>query len=112
MGKKASHSGKGYYATYKTNNQYAKNKKAKNERHLKKHPNDEQAKNATLSKTPTRKKPIQSSKYFISNPEDDKMYHVFVHKRHAKEFAKGRRAAKHYISFGRATKKKKQLTNG
>lgn len=112
MGKKASRVGKGYYATYKTNNQYAKNKKAKNARHLKKHPNDEQAKNVNLSTTPTRKKPIQSTKYFISNPENEKMYHIFVHKKYAREFAQGRRAVQHYLSFGKSTKKKKQLTKG
>jgi len=54
-----SQSRKAQYATYKTQSRYAANKKAKLERHLKKYPNDEKAKQALkdISSTPKRGTP-------------------------------------------------------
>ncbi len=46
MTKKVSLKGKKSYATYKATSQYEKNAKKKLQRHLKKYPNDECAKNA------------------------------------------------------------------
>lgn len=62
MAKKAKGAGlskKNQYAVYKEQSHYAKNKRAKLERHLKKYPNDEQAKQAleNASPNPRRKTP-------------------------------------------------------
>ena len=56
--KSKSQSRKNQYARYKSDNRYAKNKRAKLERHLKKFPDDEQAK-AAIAKIdgPKRKTP-------------------------------------------------------
>jgi len=68
-----SQSRKAQYATYKTQSRYAANKKAKLERHLKKYPNDEKAKQALkdISSTPKRGTPKNSvwspSKIWLAN---------------------------------------------
>lgn len=54
MAKKKSLKGKGSYASYKTLDSYAKNKKAKKARHMKKHPNDLQSANQPARTTPNR----------------------------------------------------------
>lgn len=62
MAKKAKGAGiskKNQYTAYKAQSHYAKNKRAKLERHLKKYPDDEQAKQAleNVSPNPRRKTP-------------------------------------------------------
>lgn len=54
MGKKRT--GKNTQATYKAEGRYTKNKKAKLERHMKKHPNDDQAKKAISGIKPYSRK--------------------------------------------------------
>lgn len=64
-GKKTSASDKARHATYKATNQFAKNKVAKLQRHLKEFPNDEIAKGA-LTRAATAKSPRWGKKDFKS----------------------------------------------
>lgn len=70
-------SAKAQFASYKTGGAYAKNKKAKIERHLRKFPNDEAAKAAlkAIRPTPPRKAP-ENTVWCRNTKELSQMYRM------------------------------------